>query len=78
MWNLLDEFFGGSYTNDNSVWGVSEGTIGAVYVTHDSPNPRGERLSDDDIAYLKQVADDIRTGKLYLTNYPTEEAYFAG
>ena len=49
-----------------------------MYVTHDSPNPRSERLSDDDIAYLKQVADDIRTGKLDLTNYPTEEEYFAG
>ena len=78
VWNLIDEFFSGSYTNDNSVWGVSEGTIGAVYVTHETANPRSERLSDDDIAYLKQVADDIRTGKLDLTNYPTEEEYFAG
>ena len=78
VWNLIDEFFSGSYTNDNSVWGVSEGTIGAVYVTHETANPRRERLSDDDIAYLKQVADDIRTGKLDLTNYPTEEEYFAG
>ena len=67
----------GNYTDENSVWGVAEGTIGAVYVTHDSPNPRSERLSDDDIAQLKQIAEDIRTGALDLTNYPTEEEYFA-
>lgn len=48
-----------------------------MYVTHDSPNPRSERLSDDDIAQLKQIAEDIRTGALDLTNYPTEEEYFA-
>ena len=77
VWNLIDEFFSGNYTDENSVWGVAEGTIGAVYVTHDSPNPRSERLSDDDIAPLKQIAEDIRTGALDLTNYPTEEEYFA-
>ena len=77
VWNLIDEFFSGNYTDENSVWGVAEGTIGAVYVTHDSPNPRSERLSDDDIAQLKQIAEDIRTGALDLTNYPTEEEYFA-
>lgn len=77
VWNLLDEFFSGSYTNENSVWGVAEGTIGAVYVTHESENPRSERLTDEEIETLKQVADDIRTGKLDLTDYPTEEEYFA-
>lgn len=78
MLNLIDEFFGGNWTNDTAVWGVSEGAIGAVYVTQDSENPRSERLSDEDIAQLQQIAEDLRTGKLDLTEIPTEEEYFAG
>lgn len=77
IWNLVDEYFSGSYTSESSVWGVSEGTIGAVHVTHESENPRSDRLSDDDIAYAKQVAEDIRSGKLNLTDFPSEEEYFS-
>ena len=78
MLNLIDEFFSGSWTTDNTAWGVSEGTIGAVHVTHDSENPRTDRLTDEEIATLQQVAEDIRSGKLNLIDYPTEEEYFAG
>ena len=49
-----------------------------MYVTQDSENPRSERLSDEDIAQLQQIAEDLRTGKLDLTEIPTEEEYFAG
>ena len=75
---LIDEFFSGNYNNDNSTWGVAEGTIGAVHVTHESENPINERLSEDDIALLKQAAADIASGKLDLINMPTEEEYNAG
>ena len=77
VWNLIDEYFSGSYTNENSVWGVAEGTIGAVHVTHESKNPVHERLSEDDLALLKQAAEDIRTGKLNLADMPTEDEYNA-
>lgn len=76
MWNLVDEFFAG-WTTENSTWGVSEGTIGAVHVTHESANPRDERLTDDEIVTLKQAAEDIRTGVLDMKNMPTEEEYNA-
>ena len=76
MVKLIDLYFSG-WNTDDEVWGLSDGTIGAVYVTHDSVNPRSERLSDDDIVVLKQAADDIRSGKLDLTKMPTEEEYFA-
>lgn len=76
MKNLIDLYFSG-WNTDDEVWGLSDGTIGAVYVTHDSPNPRSERLSDADIALLKQAAEDIRSGKLDLTTMPTEEEYTA-
>ena len=78
MLKLIDEFFSGNWTTDTAVWGVSEGAIGAVHVTHESENPRSERLSDEDIAYLQQVAEDLRTGALDLKEIPTEEEYFAG
>lgn len=76
MWNLVDEFFAG-WSTENSVWGVSEGTIGAVQVTHESANPRSERLSDEDVEILKQTAESIRSGELNLIDMPTEEEYFA-
>ena len=49
-----------------------------MYVTHESENPRSERLSDEDIAQLQQIAEDLRTGALDLKEYPTEEEYLAG
>ena len=76
MKNLIDLYFSG-WNTDDEVWGLSDGTIGAVYVTHDSANPRSERLSDADIEIAKQAAEDIRSGKLDLTNMPTEEEYNA-
>ncbi|MBQ7777914.1 MAG: BMP family ABC transporter substrate-binding protein [Oscillibacter sp.] len=75
---LIDEFFSDSYDNSNSTWGVAEGTIGAVHVTHESVNPIHERLSEEDMALLKQAAEDIASGKLDLINMPTEEEYNAG
>lgn len=77
MWNLMDEYFSGNYTNENTVWGVAENTIGAVHVTHESENAVSERLTEDELAQCKQAAEDIRTGKLNLTDMPTEEEYFA-
>ncbi|MCL2033216.1 MAG: BMP family ABC transporter substrate-binding protein [Oscillospiraceae bacterium] len=72
---LLEQYFTTEWTHDNEVWGISEGTIGAVHITHDSPNPIHERLSGDVLANIKQAADDIRTGKLNLTDMPAEEDY---
>lgn len=64
-----------AFTSDNEEWGLSEGTIGAVHVTHESKNPISEKLSEDRLKELKQVADDIKTGTLNLKNMPTEDEY---
>ena len=77
IWNLIDEFFSGSYTTEDTVWGLAEGTIGAVHVTHESENPIHERLSAEDIEVLKKSAEDIKTGVLDLSTYPLEEEYAA-
>jgi len=72
---LLDMYFSEEeWTTENEVWGVAEGTIGAIHVTHETENPRNERLSDEEVATLKQVADDIATGKLVI-ELPAEETY---
>ncbi len=73
--NLVDEFFGGSWTPDNTAWGVSEGTIGAVNVTHDSPNPRSDRLTDEEIADIQAVVEQLKSGALDMTDVPAEEDY---
>ena len=75
VWNLIDEFFSGNYSNEDTVWGLAEGTIGAVHVTHESQNPIHERLSEEDMAILKKSAEDIKSGALDLTNMPLEEDY---
>lgn len=73
---LLDEYFAGKeWTVDNETWGVSEGTIGAVHVTHESVNPVTDRISAEQLAELKQVAADIASGKIDLKNIPAEENY---
>lgn len=73
--NILDNYFSGEWSSENETWGITEGTIGAVHVTHESKNPRSERLSDEEIATLKQVAADIASGKIDLINIPDEENY---
>lgn len=73
---LLEKYFSDEeWTTDNEIWGLAEGTIGAVHVTHETENERSERLTDDEVAQLKQIAEDIRTGELDLTNIPEEEDY---
>ena len=77
IWNLIDEFYSGNYQINNATWGVAENTVGAVYATHESENPRSDRLTDDEIAQIKEAAEKLRTNELDLINYPTEEEYFA-
>lgn len=72
---LMDQYFGGNWTTDDEVWGVEQGTIGAVHVTHESKNPMIDKLTEEHLAILKQAAEDIRTGKLDLANMPSEENY---
>ncbi|MDR7869470.1 MAG: BMP family protein [Tissierellaceae bacterium] len=73
---LIDIYFSeDGWTSDNETWGVEQGTVGAVHVTHESENPISDKLSDDELATLKQAAEDIRTGALDLINMPAEEDY---
>jgi basic membrane protein A len=73
---LLEQYFSEEEWNgDDETWGIKEGTIGAVHITHETENPRSERLSDEEVAALKQIAEDISSGKLDLTNIPAEETY---
>lgn len=73
---LLEKYFGKEkWSSENEEWGVEEGTIGAVHVTHESKNEVIEKLSEEDIAKLKQVAEDMENGKLDMKNIPAEEDY---
>lgn len=66
---------GDNWTADNEEWGLSEGTIGAIHVTHESENPRSEKLTDEDVAQLKEAAEKIKSGELDLKTLPDEETY---
>lgn len=71
---LIDTYFG-DWTTSNEEWGIAEGTIGAVFVTHDSPNPMSERLSEEELAAVKAKAEEMALGKLDMKNMPVEEDY---
>ena len=73
---LIKNYFSDDeWSSDNETWGLQEGTIGAVHVTHESENLRTDRLSDEDIILLKETADKILSGELDLVNMPKEEDY---
>lgn len=73
---LLELYFSDKeWTGENEVWGIEEGVIGAVHVTHESENPRTDRLSDEDVEVLKGVVEEIKSGELNLKDMPDEEDY---
>ncbi|MBQ1477785.1 MAG: BMP family ABC transporter substrate-binding protein [Erysipelotrichaceae bacterium] len=74
---VLDRFAEGNWNPADINLGIKEDTIGAVWVTKDSKlAPRSEILTDEIIADLKAVAEDLKAGKIDLTapedqtNYP--------
>lgn len=72
---LVEKYLTEEWTVENETWGLAENTIGAVFVTQEGKNPMSERLSEEELAAVKQAAEDIRSGKLDLSNIPTEENY---
>jgi basic membrane protein A len=72
---MVEQYLTQGWSYENEEWGVAEGTIGAVFVTHESGNPMSDRLSADELAAVKQAAEDIRTGTLNLADMPAEEDY---
>lgn len=73
---LVDSYLSDeNWSGENETWGVEEGTIGAVHVTHESANPITDRLTEEDLVILKQAAADMLSGKLDLKNIPDEADY---
>lgn len=72
---VIDTFANEEWNAEDVQLGITQNAIGAVYVTHESDNPRNERLSEDDIAQLKQAAQDLRDGKIDLTCQIEETDY---
>lgn len=73
---LLEQFFGDEeWSSENEEWGIEQGTIGAVHVTHESENPVSDKLTEEDLEILKQAAEDMKSGKIDMKNIPNEEDY---
>ncbi len=75
MQYLLDQYFSDKWTTDNESLGIAEGAIGAVFVTHDTKNPRSEKLTDEDVKILKETAEKIKNKEIDLSVVPDEESY---
>lgn len=72
--NLMDAYFE-DWNTDNVTWGVSDGTIGAVFVTHESQNPRSPKLTDEHIKELKETVEKIKSNEIDLSVVPDESTY---
>ncbi|MGO1470282.1 MAG: BMP family ABC transporter substrate-binding protein [Tissierella sp.] len=73
---LLEKYFSDEeWSEENEEWGIEEGVIGAVHVTHESENEISDRLSEENIEKLKQVAEDIKSGELDMKDMPKEDEY---
>ena len=75
MQYLLDQYYSDKWTTEDESLGVAEGAIGAVFVTHESENPRNEKLTDEDVATLKETAEKIKNKEIDLSVVPEEESY---
>lgn len=75
MQYLLDQYYSDKWTTEDESLGVAEGAIGAVFVTHESENPRNEKLTDEDVATLKETAEKIKNKEINLSVVPEEESY---
>lgn len=73
--HLMDQYYSDGWTTDNESWGISEGAIGAVYITQDSETPRSPELTDEEVEFIKGEAEKIKSGELNLTDIPDEESY---
>lgn len=71
----LVELYLSDWNTENEEWGVEEGVLGAVNVTHESANPISDRLSAEDIEQVKQAVEDIKSGKIDLKTIPNEEDF---
>jgi basic membrane protein A len=69
---MIDKFMNNEWDSKNESLGVSDGAIGAVWATQDSVNPRSSRLSDADVAYLKEVVKKLASGEIDMRTMPTE------
>lgn len=72
---LMDQYYSDNWNTEDESLGIAEGAIGAVFVTHDSENPRSERLTDEDIEILKDTAEKIKVQEIDLSVVPDEESY---
>ena len=72
---LMDQYFSDKWTTENESLGIAEGAIGAVFVTHDTKNPRNEKLTDEDVKILKETAEKIKNKEIDLSVVPDEESY---
>lgn len=71
---MVDQFMSGKWTTENEYLGIKEGAIGAIWATEDSKiSKRNPALSDADIAHVKQVVEDIKSGKINMRNLPDED-----
>lgn len=70
---VVGEYLAGTLTMDAEQYGIKEGVIGALYVTHDGVNPRNsEVFTDEMVATVKEAADKIASGEIVL-ELPMEE-----
>lgn len=65
---VITEYMEGTLTYEHEAYGVKEGVIGALFVTHDSEitERNSEVFTDEMVAQVKEAADKIANGEIVL------------
>jgi basic membrane protein A len=68
---LVEEYMSGTMDMQAVSYGIKEGVIGALYITHDGKNPRNTQiLTDEIVAKVKAAAEKIASGEITLNLPP--------
>jgi len=66
-YETVKEFVNDTFTFGSAHYGLAEDGVGLTFVTRESTSPRSPALTDEKIAQLKEIAEDIKAGKIDVT-----------
>lgn len=63
-YDTVKQFVEGNFEYGAVYYGLADGGVGLTHVTHESTSPISPALTEEDIATLKQIAEDIKAGNI--------------
>ena len=68
VYDTVKQFVEGTFKTGVFDYGLEEGGVGVVFVTQDSESPLSPFIGQENVDKVKQIRDDIVSGKIKVTN----------